>query len=204
MRGYAVGKLERQVEKTHTDWRTFLKVSWEPRMLVNSYSVGREISGSISSVGSILRILKYLTSFALHCPTLEWHHDDFLSSPVSGRRHKKTKATWKWTQQLPTLLRQQCWELLRACWQWCANGCNNSQQCWDLQCIVGRIQPISLCKPRVMSLRGPNIVGRVGSCWLKSLTGFKLCATTSNNMQQGVQTDATCNIQQCCVLLHAA
>ena len=28
----------------------------------------------------------------------------------------------------------------------------------------------------------------------KSLTGFKLCATTTNNMQQGVQTDATCNI----------
>ena len=41
----------------------------------------------------------------------------------------------------------------------------------------------------------------VGSCWLKSLTGFKLCATTSNNMQQGVQTDATCNIQQCWELL---
>ena len=160
MRGYAVGKLERQVEKTHTDWRTFLKVSWEPRMLVNSYSVEREISGSISSVGSILRILKYLTSFALHCPTLEWHYDDFLSSPVSGRRHKKTKATWKGTQQLPTLLRQQCWELLRACRQWSANGCNNSQQCWDLQCIVGRIQPISLCKTCVMSARGPNNVGR--------------------------------------------
>ena len=35
----------------------------------------------------------------------------------------------------------------------------------------------------------------VGSCWLKSLTGFKLCATTPNNMQQAVQTDATCNIQ---------
>ena len=34
----------------------------------------------------------------------------------------------------------------------------------------------------------------------KSLTGFKLCATTrttSDNMQQGVQTDAICNIQQC-------
>ena len=29
-------------------------------------------------------------------------------------------------------------------------------------------------------------------------------ATTSNNMQRGVQTDATCNIQQCCVRLHAA
>ena len=72
----------------------------------------------------------------------------------------RLKATCKWTQQLPTLLRQQCWELLRACWQWCANGCNNSKQCWDLQCIVGRIQPISLCKPCIMSMCGPNNVGR--------------------------------------------
>ena len=48
-----------------------------------------------------------------------------------------------------------------------------------------------------------------GNCYVrlsvaKSLTGFKLCATKSNNMQQGVQTDATCNIQQCCVLLRGA
>ena len=35
----------------------------------------------------------------------------------------------------------------------------------------------------------------------KSMIGFKLCATTSNKMQQGVQTDATCNIQQCWELL---
>ena len=70
------------------------------------------------------------------------------------------KAALKRTQQLATLSRQQCWELLRACWQWCANGCNNSQQCWDLQCIMGRIQPISLCKPCVISVRGPNNVGR--------------------------------------------
>ena len=133
-------------------------------MLVNSYSVEREISGSISSVASTLRILKYLrnkgTSFTLHCPTLQWHHDDYLSSPVSGRRHKKTKAARKQTQQLPTLLAQQCCELLRACWQWCANRRNNSQQCWDLQCIVGRIQPISLCKLCVISVRGANNVGR--------------------------------------------
>jgi len=40
-----------------------------------------------------------------------------------------------------------------------ANGCNNSQQCWGLQSIVGRIQPISLCKPCVMRVRGPNNVG---------------------------------------------
>ena len=30
----------------------------------------------------------------------------------------------------------------------------------------------------------------------KRLTGFKLCATTPNNLQQSVQTDATCNIRQ--------
>ena len=35
----------------------------------------------------------------------------------------------------------------------------------------------------------------------KSLTGFKLCATTPNNTQQDVQKDARCNIQQCWKLL---
>ena len=35
----------------------------------------------------------------------------------------------------------------------------------------------------------------------KSLTGFKLCATTPNNTQQDVQKDAKCNIQQCWKLL---
>ena len=58
------------------------------------------------------------------------------------------KAACKRTQQLPTLLRQQCWESIS--WQWC----------WDLQRIVGRIQPVSLCKPCVMSVRGPNNVVR--------------------------------------------
>ena len=117
--------------------------------------------------------------------------------------HCRAKAACKRTQQLPTLLRQQCTELSRACWQWYANGYNNSQQCWDLQCIVGRIQPLSLCKPCVMSVRGPNNVERAvqtnptllryasaiteQKCWellAESLTGFKLCATTRNDIQQ--------------------
>ena len=79
---------------------------------------------------------------------------------VLGLERISCKTACKRRQQLPILLRQQCWELLRPCWQWCANGCNNSQQCWDLQCIVGRILPISLCKPCVMSVRGPKNVGR--------------------------------------------
>ena len=47
---------------------------------------------------------------------------------------------------------------------------------------------------------------KVGSCCVrfheaKHRAGFKRCATTRNNMQLGVQTDATCSIQQCCELL---
>ena len=38
--------------------------------------------------------------------------------------------------------------------------CKNSQQCWDLQCIVGRIHPIRLWRPCVMRVRGSNNVGR--------------------------------------------
>ena len=89
----------------------------------------------------------------------------------------------------------------RACSQWCANGCNNSQQCWDLQCIVGRIQPISLCKPCVMSVRGPNNVGRAvqtdptllryastiteqKKCWESLAEKFDRLQTLRNNTQQ--------------------
>ena len=120
---------------------------------------------------------------------------------------REFKAACKRAQQLPTLLRQQCWELLRACWQWCANGCNNPQQCWDLQCIVGRIQPISLCKPCVMSVRGPNNVGRAvqtdptllryvsaiteqKKCWELLAEKFDRFQTLCNNTQQH---PTTCN-----------
>ena len=113
----------------------------------------------------------------------------------------------KRTQQIPTLLRQQCWELLRAGWQWCANGCNSSQQCWDLQCIVGRIQPIRLGKPCVMSVGGPNNVGRAVQmdptllCYASAITEQKKCwellaetfdwfQTLRNNTQQ---PPTTCN-----------
>ena len=117
-------------------------------------------------------------------------------------------------RQPPTLLGQQCWELLPPCWQWCANGCNNSQQCWDLQCIVGRMQNMRPCKLCLIRVRGLNNVGKAVQTdptslryasaitdFKGSLTVSKLCANTPvpttrvrNNMQQGVQMDVTCNI----------
>ena len=38
--------------------------------------------------------------------------------------------------------------------------CKRMQQLPTMQCIVGRIQHTSLCKPCVMSVRGPNNVGK--------------------------------------------
>ena len=45
-----------------------------------------------------------------------------------------------------------------------------------------------------MRVRGPNNVGR-------AVQKFDRFQTLRNNMQQRVQTDATCNIQQCWELL---
>ena len=90
---------------------------------------------------------------------------------------------------------------LRPCWHWCANGCNSSQQCWDLQCIVGRIQSIRLCKPCVMGVRGANNVGRAAQtdptllryasaiteqkkCWELLAEKFDRFQTLRNNTQQ--------------------
>ena len=112
-----------------------------------------------------------------------------------------------------TLLCQQCWELLHPCWQWCANGCNNYQQCWDLQCIVGRIQPRSLCKPCVMSMRGPSNVGRAVQMdptlllYASAITEQKKCWELLAEKFGCVQTDATwltSNSQHCWMLYVAS
>ena len=72
---------------------------------------------------------------------------------------------------------------------------------WSQKCA--NVQRIQHCCATLWRSRNQR---NVGSRWLKSLTAFKLClteqlTTTRNNMQQGVQTDATCNFQQCCVRL---
>ena len=113
------------------------------------------------------------------------------------------------------------------------NRCNNSQHCcankvgsccvrvgsgvqtdattpnivWDLQYVLGRIQPRSLCKPCVMSVRGPNNVGRAvqtdptllpyasaiteqKKCWELLAEKFDRFQTLRNNTQQH---PTTCN-----------
>ena len=119
-------------------------------------------------------------------------------------------------QQLPTLLGVIECVLAVVC-----KKCNNSQQRWDLQCIMGRIQAIRLCKPCVVRVRGPNNVERtvqtgqiqnccatlqrswnkrnigIRSCWMKSLTGFKLCATTCNRVGKRTQHITSNNFGSC-------
>ena len=100
---------------------------------------------------------------------------------------------------------------VQLCLELHANGRNNSQQCYDLQCIVGRLQPIRLWRPCVMRVRGPNNVGRavqtdpiniVALRFGDHVTKGMLGVVGSNvfpvsnfaqqlPMQQGVQTDAT-------------
>ena len=94
--------------------------------------------------------------------------------------------------------------------------CKCMQQRWDMQSIERRMQPLRLWRPCVMRMHGPYNVERavqmdptllhftsviswqnkrnVGSCRLKTLTGFKLCTTTASNMQQHVTSN---NVGSC-------
>ena len=82
--------------------------------------------------------------------------------------------------------------------------CNNSQQYWDLQCILGRIQPIRLRKPCQMRVRGANMCKRPDSallcyalvikeqkkCWELLAQTFDPLPALRNNSQQHA---TTCN-----------
>ena len=94
-----------------------------------------------------------------------------------------------------------------------------TEQVWDLLCIVGRIQPISLCTPCVMSVRGPNNVRRAvqtdptllryasaiteqKKCWELLAEKFDRFQTLRNITQQHPTTcNTTTTIQQCWKLL---
>ena len=118
---------------------------------------------------------------------------------------------------------------LRSCCQWCANGCDNSQQCWDLQCIVEKIQPIRLCRPCVVRVgravqtdpllfRYALAITEQKKCWEFLAQKFDRFHTSCNNPQQhATSCNKVCKRtqhatfknagscwQQCCVRLHGA
>ena len=70
-----------------------------------------------------------------------------------------------------------------------ANGRNNSQHCCAKNvgsCWIACVLAV-VCKRMqhcCATLRRSRSKRNVGSFWLKSVTGFKLCATTRNNIQQ--------------------
>ena len=124
------------------------------------------------------------------------HESGFLCKSFQNGKGE-TKTACKRARQLPTSMLG----VVVPFWQWCANGCNNSQQVQDLQCIVGKKQPISLCNPCVMSVCGPNNVGRAvqthptllcnalaiteqKKCWEWLAAKFDRFQTLRNNTQQ--------------------
>ena len=78
-------------------------------------------------------------------------------------------------------------------------GKDTTHKTLETMCHARAWPQLQLCK-RIQhccaTLQRSRDKRNVESYGLKRLTGFKLCATTPNNMQQGVQTNATCNIQQ--------
>ena len=69
--------------------------------------------GIFLHLASNLHLLLYLLS----ATTFEFYTHIFVAKSTI-----KCQATCKRTQQLPAWLGQQIWELLRPCWQWCANA----------------------------------------------------------------------------------
>ena len=129
----------------------------------------------------------------------------------------KRKATYKPTQQLPTLLEvvasvlavvyKRMQQLPTMLGPAVHRGKDTTHETLEAERNERAWHPPTmleeLCK-RIQhccaTLRKSRNKRNVGSCWVKSLTGFKLCAVSRNNMQQGVQTDVPCSIQQCCVI----
>ena len=71
--------------------------------------------------------------------------------------------------------------------------CAWPQQCWKSCVNVSNFVALPFSNHGTQEM--------LGICWFKSWTSFKLCTTTPNNMQQGMQMYVTCNIQPCWELL---
>ena len=75
------------------------------------------------------------------------------------------------SQHCCPMLGQQFWEMLRPCWQWCAKGCDNSQQ---HATACNRV-----CK-RTQHVTSSN----VGSCWPTKMRPFAQSLTSILELKQ--------------------
>ena len=95
-----------------------------------------------------------------------------------------------------------------------ANRCSNSKCCWVSNvwsCCVhvgGGVQSDATPPKRTVGTFSTSwgrynpqdfVKRNVGSCWFKSLTGFKLCEATPNNMQQQNWELFTNNVVSVCM-----
>ena len=82
-----------------------------------------------------------------------------------------------------------------------------NERAWPQPCLEELCKRIQHCCTTLRRLRNKSeqikeMLGVVGlKVW--PVSNFEQQhVTTSNNIQQGVQTDVTCNVQQCCIRLH--
>ena len=105
--------------------------------------------------------------------------------------------------------------LLHPHWLWCLKGCNNSQQCWDLQCtMMGRVQLIRLWRPWLCNAcawpqqcwescaNRSSIVAlrfrdqRTEKCWELFAQKFdQFRALSNNNLQHATGCANECNMK---------
>ena len=131
---------------------------------------------------------RYMLSSDLRCVQTDATTPNIVGRTVLGVVASVLAVVCKRMQQLPTILGPAV-----------HRGKDTTHKTLETMCHARAWPQLQLCK-RIQhccaTLQRSRDKRNVESYGLKRLTGFKLCATTPNNMQQGVQTNATCNIQQ--------
>ena len=89
------------------------------------------------------------------------------------------------------------------CWKSCANRSNivalrsGDQTYFRSSLLGGGREATTVKRSAVRRLRRSRNKRNIGSCWLKSLTGFKLCATTCNRVCKRTQHITSNNVESC-------
>ena len=94
------------------------------------------IENLTETLNDLSKVLSNVHSIWLSCKLKPWVQSK-VTDFIVGFQQKYSKVSFN--LRLWYVLKDELVKLR-------ANRCNNSQHCWDLQWVVGRIQPIKLCK----------------------------------------------------------